>query len=164
MNDFELIPAYPDVNVADYQYKTRHSSGIDLLAYLNMDDRDEVCQWMWEGDEPKYFKIIYPHHQAIFDTGLKINFINKDLEAQIRTRSGLALKTGLFVLNSPGTIDADYEGNIKVILFNPTQYVHRIYVGDRIAQLVVSPVVRNPSHIKHAIRGEGGFGSTGIKG
>ena len=87
------------------------------------------------------------------------------IEGQIRTRSGLASKHGVFVLNSPGTIDPDYRGEIKVLLFNSGVTPFDIEKGDRIAQLVfnsyLSPVL-SPSSAVSYIRGEGGFGSTGI--
>lgn len=162
MIDFELIPAYD--NKIKPEYKTKYSSGIDLEAYLNMEDRAEVCLWSmeWNSDTGThtYYRNIAPHTLAVINTGLKINFNNKNLEGQIRSRSGLAINSGLFVLNAPGTIDADYEGIIKVILFNPNNYICGINEGDRIAQLVICPIVKNENYIKHEIRGTGGFGST----
>lgn len=161
MSHFELIPAYDDININDYKYQTEFSSGIDLKAYLDLSNLDELMSWNQDSDGNLYHTI-HPHDSAIINTGLRIKFYNKDLEAQVRSRSGLAAKTGLFVLNAPGTIDADYDGLIRVILFNPTNFPHKIYVGDRIAQLVICPVFRNEDYIKKVHRGEGGFGSTGV--
>jgi dUTP pyrophosphatase len=97
-------------------------------------------------------------------TGIKLN-MPVGVEAQVRSRSGLASKHGVFVLNSPGTIDPDYRGEVKVILFNTGHMPFDIDRGDRIAQLVfssyLSPVISSSKGISY-VRGEGGFGSTGV--
>ncbi len=105
------------------------------------------------------------HSRILVQTGLKIEF-PIGMEAQIRPRSGLALKHGITVLNSPGTIDCDYSGEICVLLFNTSDSPFQIKKGDRIAQMVISPVVRVvisevDSLTRETERGEGGFGSTG---
>ena len=107
--------------------------------------------------------VIAPMTRAIISTGIFLE-IPKRFEAQVRSRSGLAAKHGVFVLNSPGTIDSDYRGEIKVILFNSGTENFVITAGDRIAQLVfaVANDVRFiESDITVTIRGNGGFGSTG---
>jgi dUTP pyrophosphatase len=100
-------------------------------------------------------------------TGIAIA-IPEGYEAQVRPRSGLALKHGVTVLNAPGTIDADYRGEVKVILINHGSVPFRIARGDRIAQLVVAPVTATRFERVEALtdtaRGSGGFGSTGVKG
>jgi dUTP pyrophosphatase len=105
-----------------------------------------------------------PGARAAVPTGLRIA-LPPGFEAQIRPRSGLALKSGVTALNSPGTIDADYRGEIKVILINHGEEAVTIRRGDRIAQLVVSPVTRAQWHeaetLDDTARGSGGFGSTG---
>lgn len=108
--------------------------------------------------------VIRPLDKKLIRTGIKLH-MPIGIEAQVRSRSGLAAKHGVFVLNSPGTIDPDYKGEVQVILFNTGHMPFDIERGDRIAQLVfhsyLSPVI-NTGTIKYSIRGEGGFGSTGI--
>ena len=137
---------YHDSLIAtDISYATKYSSGIDLKAYLP------------DGD------IIVPTHgRCVIPTNLKAKFRDHDFEIQIRSRSGLAAKHGIIVLNAPGTIDADYEGEIKVILYNTSESSFTISHEMKIAQAVVSPVQRLHHYIKAEIRGEGGFGSTGV--
>ncbi len=104
--------------------------------------------------------------RALVPTGLRIA-IPKGYEGQVRPRSGLAVKKGLTVLNSPGTIDSDYRGEIKVPLINLGQETLHIHRGDRIAQLVIAPVTRacfvRKENLVSTERGEGGFGSTGVQ-
>lgn len=105
-----------------------------------------------------------PERRTTIDTGLFIE-IPEGFEMQIRPRSGMAAKYGITVLNSPGTIDSDFRGEIKVILYNSGQSEFEIKKGDRIAQLVLQPVTRfdwkEVSDISETERGAGGFGSTG---
>jgi dUTP pyrophosphatase len=107
-----------------------------------------------------------PLSRAVVSTGIFLE-LPFNLEAQVRSRSGLAAKQGLFVLNSPGTVDADYRGEIKVILFNTSQETVQINEGDRIAQLVFAPVTRvdleKVDQLGTTQRADGGFGSTGVK-
>ncbi|MCL2720073.1 MAG: dUTP diphosphatase [Treponema sp.] len=129
------------------RYESENASGMDLKAFL---------------DTPVS---IPPLGRVKIPTGIKIEF-QKGYEAQIRPRSGLALKTGLTVLNSPGTIDADYRGDIEIILINLGDQDITINDGDRIAQLVFAPICRAQiiiaDKLSQSIRGSGGFGSTGI--
>ncbi len=127
-------------------YKTEGASGMDLMALLN---------------EPINLK---PNSSCLVPTGLAVAFSN-DFEIQIRPRSGLAAKNSISVLNTPGTIDSDYRGEIKVILFNHGKRDFLINNKDRIAQMILTPVIKmdleEADDLPETIRGEGGFGSTG---
>jgi dUTP pyrophosphatase len=128
-------------------YQTEGSSGIDLYSAV---------------DEPL---IIKPLHRAIVPTGIAIE-LPKGFEAQIRPRSGLALNYGITILNSPGTIDEDYRGEIKIILINLGQEDFVVNRGDRIAQLILCKVYRadilEVDELNKTVRNDGGFGHTGI--
>jgi dUTP pyrophosphatase len=128
------------------KYQTLGASGMDLCAV--------------------HAHTIFPGERRTVATGIAIS-IPDGYDGQIRPRSGLAAKQGITVLNSPGTIDSDYVGEIKVILFNTSDEVFSVCPGDRIAQLVVVPIVRveleEVTCLKATARGEGGFGSTGSK-
>ena len=127
-------------------YQTKFSAGMDLMSYLQ---------------EPI---IIKPGEFKLISTGIHIK-LPKSVEAQVRPRSGLALKKGITVLNSPGTIDSDYRGEIRVILINHSKDDFIVKSGDRIAQIVIakheSIIWNNVESIDTSLRGEGGFGSTG---
>ncbi len=129
-------------------YETLSSAGLDLRAHLKGPVR------------------LDPLERAVVGTGLYIE-LPRGYEAQIRPRSGLAAKQGITVLNSPGTIDADYRGEIGVILANLSNEPVTIDPGDRIAQMVISQHARaewvEVEALSDTERGEGGFGSTGIK-
>tara|TARA_B100000579_G_scaffold391461_1_gene366705 strand:- start:1294 stop:1731 length:438 start_codon:yes stop_codon:yes gene_type:complete len=133
-------------NVSLPKYETNGSSGMDLAANISSNINIE------------------PKQTAIIPTGLALS-IPKDFEIQIRPRSGLAAKHKISVLNTPGTIDADYRGEIKVILINLGNEIFKIENGDRIAQMVVCPVIqaklKEVDDLNKTDRGEGGFGSTG---
>ena len=130
------------------KYETNGSSGMDLAANIN-----SIIN-------------IEPGNIAIIPTGLALS-IPKGFEVQIRPRSGLAAKQKISVLNTPGTIDADYRGEIKVILINLGQESFKVEKGLRIAQMVVCPVVqailKEVDDLNETERGKGGFGSTGTK-
>ncbi len=104
--------------------------------------------------------------RALVPTGL-VMLLPPGYEAQVRPRSGLALKNGITVLNAPGTIDAGFRGEIGVVLFNTTEVDYIVHIGDRIAQLVIAPVTQvepvEANEIDETTRGAGGFGSTGKK-
>lgn len=129
------------------QYQTGSSAGMDLHAWLS---------------EPVS---LAPGERTLIPTGLFIE-LPVGTEAQIRPRSGLALKHGITVLNAPGTIDADYRGEIKVLLINHGQETFTINTGDRIAQMIIArheTAVWNPSNtLSETERGEGGYGSTQV--
>ena len=128
------------------KYKTDGSSGMDLMACI-----DEKI-------------IISPQESKLIPTGIAIA-IPKDTEIQIRPRSGLAAKSNISVLNTPGTIDSDYRGELKIILFNHSKDKFTVNDGDRIAQMVLMPVLKvefeETNELPETIRGSGGFGSTG---
>ena len=130
------------------KYKTDGSSGVDLSAFL---DKEVV---------------IKPNSSELIPTGLQIA-IPEELEIQIRPRSGLAAKESIGVLNSPGTIDSDYRGELKIILFNHSNKDFIINNGDRIAQMVLVPILKmefeEVDSLPDTVRGQGGFGSTGKK-
>ena len=128
------------------KYKTQGSSGLDLMAFIE-----------------KSIKL-NPKESVLVPTGISVA-IAEDLEIQIRPRSGLAAKSNISVLNTPGTIDSDYRGEIKVILFNHGNNEFIINNKDRIAQMVLAPIIKaefeEVDELPDTIRGEGGFGSTG---
>jgi dUTP pyrophosphatase len=105
--------------------------------------------------------VIEPGQRRLVGTGLRVN-LPKDTEGQVRSRSGLAAKNGVFVLNSPGTINEDYKGEIKVILYNSGDSNFSVEKGDRIAQLVVAPVHKVQGLTLDNTREDNGFGSTGL--
>tara|TARA_B100000767_G_scaffold255850_1_gene262400 strand:+ start:344 stop:784 length:441 start_codon:yes stop_codon:yes gene_type:complete len=136
----------PSVSIP--KYETPGSSGMDISAYIEND------------------VIIYPGEKALVSTGFSLS-IPIGYEVQIRPRSGLAAKKNITVLNTPGTIDADYRGEIKVILINLGKEKFIIENGDRIAQMIVCPVEQadldEVKELSNTERGSGGFGSTGTK-
>ena len=127
-------------------YKTNGASGMDLMAFI--DNSIELK----------------PGESCLVPTGLSVAF-PEEYEIQIRPRSGLAVKNSISVLNTPGTIDSDYRGEIKVILFNHSNENFKINNNDRIAQMILTPVIKmdleETNELPESIRGEGGFGSTG---
>ena len=135
-------------NISLPKYETDGSSGMDLAA--NIEDKIEIA----------------PGKSAVIPTGLSVS-IPKNFEIQIRPRSGLAAKNQISVLNTPGTIDADYRGELKVILINLSNTAFIIEKGLRIAQMVVCPVIKatlkEVESLEETKRGLGGFGSTGSK-
>ncbi len=127
-------------------YKTNGASGMDLMAYI-----DKSIE-------------LKPGESCLVPTGLSVAF-PEEYEIQIRPRSGLAAKNNISVLNTPGTIDSDYRGEIKVILFNHGNKNFKIDNNDRIAQMILTPVIKmdleETNELPESIRGAGGFGSTG---
>jgi len=127
-------------------YETADSAGMDLRAHL-----DQAI-------------ILEPGERTLIPSGLHLE-IPPGYEGQVRPRSGLALKQGLTLVNAPGTIDADYRGDVGVILINLSKEDQRIEPGDRIAQLIFTPVTRavlvEADELGNSARGAGGFGSTG---
>ena len=127
-------------------YKTKGASGMDLMAHLENSINLE------------------PNKSCLVPTGLSIAF-PEEYEIQIRPRSGLAAKNNISVLNTPGTIDSDYRGELKIILFNHGNENFMINNNDRIAQMVLTPIVKmeleETNELPETIRGKGGFGSTG---
>ncbi len=127
-------------------YKTNGASGMDLMAFIS---------------EPI---IIKPQSSYLVPTGISLAF-SEEFEIQIRPRSGLAAKNNISVLNTPGTIDSDYRGEIKVILFNHGNNEFVVNKNDRIAQMILTPVIKmeleETESLPETTRGEAGFGSTG---
>ena len=135
-----------DTNVKLPEYKTSGASGMDLMAFIK---------------NPINTK---SKTSCLVPTGITIAF-SKEYEIQIRPRSGLAVKKNISVLNTPGTIDSDYRGELKIILFNHSSENFTINNNDRIAQMVLAPIIKmeleETNELPETIRGEGGFGSTG---
>ena len=127
-------------------YKTQGSSGMDLMAFIESSIN------------------ISPNSSAIIPTGISIAIPN-DVEIQIRPRSGLAAKSNISILNTPGTIDSDYRGEIKIILFNHGSKEFIVNNNDRIAQMILMPILKvdfeEADNLPETLRGSGGFGSTG---
>ena len=128
-------------------YATEGASGMDLLAAV------------------KGETTILPGERALIPTGIKVA-IPKGYEAQIRPRSGLALRHGLSMVNTPGTIDSDYRGTVQIILINLGEEPFKIKRGDRIAQMVVCPIIKaelvETANMPSSERSDGGFGHTGV--
>ena len=127
-------------------YKTEGASGMDLMAFIK-----------------KPIKLV-PQSSCLVPTGLSVAF-SDEYEIQIRPRSGLAAKNNISVLNTPGTIDSDYRGEIKIILFNHGNTEFVINNKDRVAQMILTPVqkmeLEEVKNLPDTLRGRGGFGSTG---
>ena len=127
-------------------YKTKGSSGMDLMAFI----KDPIK--------------IAPNTSTIIPTGISVS-IPSDVEIQIRPRSGLAAKSSISVLNTPGTIDSDYRGELKIILFNHSKKEFVVRNNDRMAQMVLMPVLKidfeEVDDLPDTLRGSCGFGSTG---
>ena len=139
------LPAANDLPLPSYE--TAQSAGMDLRAALGQTI------------------VIEPGARTLIPTGLQMA-LPDGYEAQIRPRSGLALKHGITMLNTPGTIDADYRGEIKVLAINLGAEPFEVNHGDRIAQMIIAPVMQMPvlevKTLEDSERGEGGFGSTGV--
>ena len=132
-------------NIILPEYKTDGSSGMDLMANVEQTVK------------------ILPGEKKMISTGIMVA-IPEQYEIQIRPRSGLAAKNGISVLNTPGTIDSDYRGEIKVILINHGKDIFEIKKNDRIAQMIVCPIIKveleEVENLPETVRGKGGFGST----
>ena len=135
-----------DKNIELPSYKTSGSSGMDLVAFI----KNKIT--------------INPGNRAMIPTGISLA-IPKNYEIQIRPRSGLTSKKGISVLNTPGTIDSDYRGEIKIILINLSKKLFIVKSGDRVAQMILCPVAKGKfkevKNLPKTVRGETGFGSTG---
>jgi len=135
-----------NANVELPAYKTNGASGMDLMAFIGEPIR------------------LSPNSSCLVSTGLSVAF-SEDYEIQIRPRSGLATKNSITVLNTPGTIDSDYRGEIKIILFNHGKTDFIINNRDRVAQMILTPIVKmeleETDNLPDTLRGQSGFGSTG---
>lgn len=143
---FKKLPHAQDLPLPSYE--SAFAAGMDIRAAL---------------DEPLELK---PGTRMLVPTGLKMA-LPEGYEAQIRPRSGLAWRNGITMLNTPGTIDADYRGEVKLLAVNLGEVSFTINHGDRIAQMVIAPVqqcaVKETDNLPESGRGEGGFGSTGVE-
>lgn len=143
---FKKLPHAEDLPLPSYE--SQYAAGMDIRAAL---------------DEP--FELL-PGKRALIPTGLKMA-MPEGFEAQVRPRSGLAYRNGITMLNTPGTIDADYRGEVKVLAVNLGDDSFTINHGDRIAQMVIAPVtqakISEVDSLTQTERAEGGFGSTGVK-
>lgn len=144
--DFVPIPIVLSADAQLPTYETDGAAGMDLRCTEEF--------------------VLEPLERRMVPTGLKVA-IPKGFEGQVRPRSGLAIRLGLSMVNTPGTIDSDYRGEIKVLLINLGKEVVKVSKGERIAQLVVCPVARAEwivtQELEDTTRGEGGFGSTGTQ-
>ena len=135
-----------DPKVTLPSYKTKGASGMDLMAFV----KEKI--------------VIKPQTSALIPTGLSVAF-SEDYEIQIRPRSGLAAKNNISVLNTPGTIDSDYRGELKIIIFNHSKHDFVVNNNDRVAQMILTPIAKmeleEANELPKTLRGEGGFGSTG---
>ena len=135
-----------NANVELPAYKTNGASGMDLMAFIGEPIR------------------LSPNSSCLVSTGLSVAF-SEDYEIQIRPRSGLATKNSITVLNTPGTIDSDYRGEIKIILFNHGKVDFIINNKDRVEQMILTPIVKmeleETDNLPDTLRGQSGFGSTG---
>ena len=135
-----------NANVELPAYKTNGASGMDLMAFIGEPIR------------------LSPNSSCLVSTGLSVAF-SEDYEIQIRPRSGLAAKNSITVLNTPGTIDSDYRGEIKIILFNHGKVDFIVNNKDRVAQMILTPIVKmeleETDNLPDTLRGQCGFGSTG---
>ena len=130
-------------------YQTKGAAGMDLHAYCGHDGHITLL----------------PHTQSVIPTGISVQ-VPEGFEGQVRSRSGLAAKQAISVLNSPGTIDSDYRGEVQAILYNHSDRAFLIRHGDRIAQLVICPMIQATieitNQLEESIRGVDGLGSTGV--
>ncbi len=144
--EFKKLPHASDLPLPSYESK--YAAGMDIRAAL---------------EEPVELR---PNERMLIPTGLKMA-LPEGYEAQIRPRSGLAYRNGITMLNTPGTIDADYRGEVKVLAVNLGEDSFTINHGDRVAQMVIAPVtqaeVQEVESLSETERAEGGFGSTGVK-
>jgi len=144
MHEILIKKLHSDVNIP--KYETEGSSGLDLEAYIEKD------------------LTLLPGERKLIPTGISVA-MPSNFEIQIRPRSGLAYKNGISVVNTPGTIDSDYRGEIKVLLINLGTEVMTIKKFQRIAQMVICPIIKanlkEVQELPKTIRGAGGFGSTG---
>ena len=147
MTDVKLLQLPHGKDLPLPEYATTHSAGVDLMAAINADIT------------------LAPMQRTLIPTGIAIA-LPDGFEAQIRPRSGLALKNGISLVNTPGTIDADYRGEIKVLIINFGQDNFTVTRGMRIAQMIIAPVTRVRFQVEESLdetqRGAGGFGSTGV--
>lgn len=155
------------------KYESKQAVGLDVVANSiikafkgDTEIVGDKLEKMRQGFEQRGYIKLRPFERILFGTGVYAQLSN-NIELQIRSRSGISLKRGLFVANQPGTIDPDYRGEIGVIIYNSTPFLNKIENGDRIAQLIPKEIIRPYTYIiteedfdSNTERGEDGFGST----
>lgn len=156
------------------KYETPGASGFDVKAISILKvfkgdvekPEEEVQKIRQNFDERGYIKL-RGFERILFGTGITVADMPQDVELQIRSRSGVSLKRGLVVANQPGTIDADYRGEIGIILYNSTPFLNKVEKGERLAQIVAAKVHREEfgksTEVIETARGSKGFGSSGTK-
>lgn len=165
--DFELTL---DLGVEAPTYATPGSSGFDMVAFNILEaykgskkiTGDKFLK-MKEGFHKRGYIKLRPFERVLFDTGIKVDSIPEGYEIQIRPRSGISLKRGILVANSPGTIDSDYKGKLGVILYNSNPYLAQVDKGEKIAQGVACKIYKLSFNTLLTERGEGGFGHSDNK-
>jgi len=156
------------------QYESEKAVGFDVIAFSIMvaykGDNEvigEKLEKIRNGFLERGYIKIRPFERILFNSGLTVADMASNFELQVRSRSGVALKRGLFVANQPGSIDSDYRGVVGIIIYNSTPFLAKIERGERIAQLVPKEVIRpsitSEDTITETERGAAGFGSTGTK-
>lgn len=156
------------------EYETSGASGKDVVANSilkvfkgDQEITGEKLEKIQQGFVDRGYIKLRPFERILFGTGITVANMDRGEEIQVRPRSGVTLKRGLMVANSPGTVDADYRGQIGVIIFNATPFLNKVEKGERIAQIVHCPVLLTETfqvnEVSDSNRGAGGFGSTGTK-
>lgn len=156
------------------KYESENAVGFDVTAFSIMkafkgdfEVEESKLEKMKEGFQERGYIKMRPFERILFSTGLTVADMKEDIELQVRSRSGIALKRGLFVANQPGSIDPDYRGVVGVILYNSTPFLVKVEKGERIAQIVpkqvIRPYIKFSNGVTKTERGAGGFGSTGTK-
>jgi len=154
------------------KYESEKAAGFDITAFSiikafkgDFETPLDKLEKMKEGFKERGYIMIRPFERMLFHSGLTVADMSDDIELQVRSRSGIALKRGLFVANQPGTIDSDYRGIVGVIVYNSTPFLIKVKKGERIAQIVPKkihrPQIIQADIIAETERGAGGFGSTG---
>lgn len=148
------------------EYHSEGAAGADIRAYLENIESDHPIWNFLQVDAEGAFITIPGRSRVLIPTGLAFE-VPPGFEMQVRSRSGLAHKNGLFVLNSPGTVDSDYRGEVAVIMLNTSDFHHRIRHGERVAQVLLAPAYRasfdEELGLSPSARGDGAYGSTGNK-
>ena len=155
------------------KYETEGASGKDVIAHsiikVFKGDQEVVgdkLEKVKQSFADRGYIKLRPFERILFGTGITVADMDSEEEIQVRSRSGVALKRGLIVANSPGTVDADYRGQIGVIILNSTPFLNKVEKGERIAQIVhatvIRPYVEQVTDVTETARGEGGYGSTNI--
>lgn len=158
--------------VTQPEYQTPGAAGLDVTANSilkvfkgDVEVAGEKLEKIQRGFEERGWIKLREHERMLFGTGIQVADMDDNLEIQVRDRSSVALKRGLLVANSPGTVDSDYRGEIGIIIVNSTPFLNKITKGERIAQLVVNQIVKPDINYLtvgvDSVRGDEGFGSTG---